>query len=216
MGAQPQSSPTVSRSSGALRAVLEIEPAGRAACPVVDGVPEAVAVSQSLSRCPEGQRCQTEVTVRADERAEHRFVSTDVSDRACICRTVESHECVFEIQSIESDRMVASVVLDSRAILSSVVADLRALGAAVRLRRIGRLNGNNGTDSTQTIEVDVGSVTEKQREAVELAIEMGYYEEPRRATLGDLADRLDISKSAVSQRLNAAEATVVSSLVESS
>lgn len=40
-----------------------------------------------------------------------------------------------------------------------------------------------------------------QREAIEQALEAGYFEVPRQTTLGDLATELGISDSAVSQRL---------------
>ncbi|WIV68601.1 helix-turn-helix domain-containing protein [Natrialbaceae archaeon AArc-T1-2] len=66
------------------------------------------------------------------------------------------------------------------------------------------------TSSEQTVvPVNVDTLTAKQREVVLLALEHGYYETPRRTTLGELADKLDISSSAASQRLNAAERTLI-------
>lgn len=65
-----------------------------------------------------------------------------------------------------------------------------------------------------SVTVDLGMLTEKQQEALELALEASYYEQPRDATLADLADRLDISKSAVSQRLRAAETKLVQNALE--
>jgi predicted DNA binding protein len=40
------------------------------------------------------------------------------------------------------------------------------------------------------------SLTENQREAILLALEMGYFEEPRGATLNEVADELGISQPA--------------------
>lgn len=49
---------------------------------------------------------------------------------------------------------------------------------------------------------EAGSVvTEKQRRALETALEMGYYDVPRGAHLDDVADTLDISPSAASTLL---------------
>ena len=59
--------------------------------------------------------------------------------------------------------------------------------------------------------VDLSVLTDKQREAVELALREGYYDRPREADLTVLADALDISKSAVSQRLRTAERKLVKS-----
>lgn len=63
--------------------------------------------------------------------------------------------------------------------------------------------------------ITVDHLSEKQREVVELAIEAGYYDEPRQATLSDLAEMLGVSPSAVSQRLNAVEHKLIRSLGQS-
>ncbi|MFB6137514.1 MAG: helix-turn-helix domain-containing protein [Halobacteriaceae archaeon] len=52
-------------------------------------------------------------------------------------------------------------------------------------------------------------VTEEQREALLTALEAGYFEIPRRATLVDLSEELSISDSAVSQRLRRGTANVL-------
>lgn len=44
-------------------------------------------------------------------------------------------------------------------------------------------------------------VTPRQREAMLLALHLGYFDEPRRATLSDVADELGISRQAVAARL---------------
>lgn len=59
------------------------------------------------------------------------------------------------------------------------------------------------------VTLDVGILTDKQRDALELALEQGYYERPRNASLSDLAEQLDISKSAVSQRIRSAEIKLI-------
>lgn len=55
-------------------------------------------------------------------------------------------------------------------------------------------------------------LTERQREVVETAIELGYYESPRKATYEDIAVDLDCSPSAVGQHLRRAEAKVMSTV----
>jgi predicted DNA binding protein len=56
-----------------------------------------------------------------------------------------------------------------------------------------------------TVEFDLGSLTDKQRQTLRLALRTGYYERPRETDLTELATELGISKSAVSQRLRTAE-----------
>ena len=65
-----------------------------------------------------------------------------------------------------------------------------------------------------SIRVDVEALTPKQWEALELAFEEGYYDQPRTVDLETLAAELSISKSAVSQRLRSAEARVAGSVLD--
>ncbi|MFC7076733.1 helix-turn-helix domain-containing protein [Haloarcula halophila] len=60
-------------------------------------------------------------------------------------------------------------------------------------------------------------LTDSQREALLLAVESGYFEEPRNATLGEVAADLDISQPAASGLLRRAiKRLVVSSLLDDS
>lgn len=54
-----------------------------------------------------------------------------------------------------------------------------------------------------------GDLTEAQTEALTVALAMGYFEVPRRATLSDVATELGISDSAVSQRIRRGVGTVL-------
>jgi len=60
-------------------------------------------------------------------------------------------------------------------------------------------------DGTVPCWIPVEGVTDKQLEATTLAVENGYYEQPREADLTDIAATIGITPSAVSQRLNAVE-----------
>jgi predicted DNA binding protein len=61
---------------------------------------------------------------------------------------------------------------------------------------------------------DPFDLTDEQREALELALERGYFEVPRRATLSDLAGDLDVSQQAVSERLRRGTQKVIRGLVD--
>lgn len=60
-----------------------------------------------------------------------------------------------------------------------------------------------------SVSVDLAVLTDKQREALALALDLGYYRRPRDVDLAQLAERFDITKSAVSQRLRSAETKIV-------
>jgi len=59
------------------------------------------------------------------------------------------------------------------------------------------------------------ALTARQQEVVELAVEHGYYDSPRRCTLSDLADRLDVNKSVVSRILQRAEGHIITAYCSS-
>jgi predicted DNA binding protein len=68
-------------------------------------------------------------------------------------------------------------------------------------------------EESRSLSIDVSNLTEKQWEALEIAHELGHYQTSRGGNLEEIANRLDISKSAVSQRLRAAESKIVSSIL---
>jgi len=57
-------------------------------------------------------------------------------------------------------------------------------------------------------------LTERQREVLAAAVEMGYYRTPRETTCGAIADRLDIAEGTVVEHLQKVESTVLPTLVE--
>lgn len=54
-----------------------------------------------------------------------------------------------------------------------------------------------------------GELTERQREVVAAAVDVGYYEEPREATLADVAAVTDCTPSTAAEHLRKAEAAVM-------
>lgn len=76
---------------------------------------------------------------------------------------------------------------------------------------IRRMVHNPDSDNSDQDRAFVG-VTDKQREALELALERGYFEVPRQASATELAADLDISRQAFSRRLQRAQQSVFSNL----
>lgn len=72
-----------------------------------------------------------------------------------------------------------------------------------------------GESGPRPCTLSVDEVTAKQMEAARLAVRMGYYQKPKEADLGDVADELGVSKSAVSQRLSALKRKMMVELIDS-
>ncbi|MFC5972261.1 helix-turn-helix domain-containing protein [Halomarina salina] len=82
----------------------------------------------------------------------------------------------------------------TREALAETVSTLDRFDVEARLSQIGCRSGSAGTD-----------LTEKQRETVAVAFERGYFEIPRQVSLEDLAEELDVTHQALSERLRRAE-----------
>lgn len=96
-----------------------------------------------------------------------------------------------------------------------VVGDAEALQRAledapepidVQIDEIGRFPGR--VDDPATI------LSERQREAVEIAGELGYYEQPRGATHEEIAAELDCAPATASDHLQKAEAKLVTAVLD--
>ena len=194
-----------------LRATLWVEPSPEGGCGVVglDERPEQVTQNlvSGTSAGPGPRRdCCAEVTVSGEGSSQFLKRRTDSS---CICPVFSEHDCVATIDGVEDGQFVVSLSVPGREELASIVEALRERGATPRLHRITSARTARGS---RLLELEADSITDKQREAVEVAVESGYYERPRRADLGDLADQLEVSRSAVSQRLSAVESKLVDEL----
>ncbi|MFC7137033.1 helix-turn-helix domain-containing protein [Halobaculum litoreum] len=90
---------------------------------------------------------------------------------------------------------------DVQAAVAAVPGDIR-----VDVERVGR---------GRIDRPDAGdALTDRQREALATAVDLGYYDTPRGATIADVAAALGRSRSTVGEHLQRAEATVITRLFE--
>lgn len=198
--------------SGDLRAELRVRPRRELVCPLLEGDDAGIVAAHDLV-CPDGSckfGCECRAAVTTNDSS--RIVGKEIEDD-CVCPVFRNHACIASIEAFDSGELVVTLSLPSRELLPEIVEDLRNRGAAVELRSISRIASGGDLDRRE-LTIDSGAITDKQREAIEVAIVEGYYDSPRRADLEDLADRLGISRSAVSQRLTVAETTLVRALHE--
>jgi len=82
---------------------------------------------------------------------------------------------------------------DLRAAVDAIPDDIR-----VELDRAGEYDGRAAGDG----------LTDRQRAALDAAVDVGYYEVPREGSVEDVAERLDCSPATASEHLRKAEATL--------
>ncbi len=90
---------------------------------------------------------------------------------------------------------------DVQALVDGVPGDIRVDAERVGSGRIDRRTA-------------LDRLTDRQREAVAAAVDLGYYDTPRSATVADVATELDRAISTVGEHLQRAEAKVMTRLFE--
>ena len=201
-----------------LRAQLVIEPHPDSNCAIVDQGVDIESLTQELKRpvaCFERNcsrencgECHAEVTLTEPADQQRKYLKSSVHPK-CICPVFEEYDCIPSINGVRGGAVVAVVTVRNRETLKAVLDGLRAVDAEVSIDWLIR-----GQEVDATLEICVDGITEKQEAALEIALEDGYYETPRETDLGELAETLSISESAVSQRLNAAETKLVRAFLD--
>lgn len=182
-----------------LRVDLDIDPGTDWDCPIVDGVDNVAEVDINAV----GDECSVDLKPADGDEI---FRATGEVDDNCLCYVFQQHGCVPRVQRVHEGTMLVTTYVDDRSTVREIVEGLRTILGNVRLVRLAVVEG---PDATEQVTFDLSDLTPKQREGLELAVVRGYFDEDGGADLTELADELDISKSALSQRLRTAQAKLV-------
>lgn len=192
-----------SRTNALLSAELLVRPPAGANCALVENQEDG-AITRHNFWTGEGSTCRSEFV--SDETT--RVLESDV-EPSCACPIFVNHDCVMSVDGFRDGWLQITATAEGRDSLSGVITALREHGATIHLEKLCITQAG---EATETIEIPVDAITDKQREAVRTAIEHGYYDSPRQSELADLAELLGVTRSAVSQRLNAVEKKLVTEL----
>lgn len=120
------------------------------------------------------------------------------------CELGRSHCQEFALCDVDfddADDGVRFCVVADHDELGAFYESLRQSGVTYSIGQVGDYEGE-----LQSIE----GLTGRQREVLNCAYEMGYYDVPREVTLSDIADRLEIDRSTVCEHIQRAENRVLS------
>lgn len=95
-------------------------------------------------------------------------------------------------------------IIGSQEDIAAEIGDYDEAGMSVFLQRIGDYSGPRHT---------LDALTARQREILETAYDLGYFDVPRSASTIDVADELQLDSSTVSEHLQRAERNLVGSLL---
>ncbi|MFD1598268.1 helix-turn-helix domain-containing protein [Halobellus rarus] len=158
---------------------------------------------------PQGSDLEFEEVFSYGSERVYRFERAQ--DRTCFCECIEQFGCpVRDVHSRDGSLTVSFHAPDVDT-LRSVVARLDDRWSDVSVRRLVRSDA--GREGSDLVLVDRGELTERQREVLETAHEMGYFEYPKRANAGDVADELGVDDSTFVEHLSAAQGKLLSSIL---
>lgn len=197
-----QSAPCRDMDDQPLRVVIRIEP--DTDCPVVhfEGKPQHIQAQLA------GDTCLSKAIVKRSETVIEQS-ETELED-GCVCSVFHDHACVADITSAADGAITITTYVSDREVLEDLIGDLQEVGTSIELMEI--VSNYDGHLADRVEEVDLSTLTDKQREAAEMAIEMGYYKRPRETSLEEMAADLGISPQALSQRLGAVEEKLITQI----
>jgi len=133
--------------------------------------------------------------------------------RGCACERVEGFGYpVVDTHTRDGDLFLTFHVPDTEA-LKGVMNRLGERYPDVEVRRLIRSEtGEN--EARDLVLVDRSELTRKQEEALRTAHEMGYFEHPKGANAGEVADELGVSTSTFTEHLAAAQRKVMRSILD--
>lgn len=111
--------------------------------------------------------------------------------------TTDDHDAlVGNCETTVTDRGVLVSLVGSQEAIRDMLRNYEAAGATPDLCKLSEYEGGQSV---------LDALTERQREVIEMAYEMGFYEIPRRVSTEDIAEKLDIDAATVSEHLQRAE-----------
>lgn len=187
-----------------LRIVLEIDRGGP--CCMDEYADRVVDVDVRLDE----ETCNVDATIKDTEGEGHRtmFLSEDLCSH-CPGKIFSKHDCLPRYRRIDDGSFLMETYASDTDTISEIVSEVRTVSDNVSVKSIVPTKDSDGGEIEL---VDVTEMTHKQRRALRYAKEAGYYDPDKKVSLGELADQMEVSTSALSQLLQRAEANVVRQL----
>lgn len=130
--------------------------------------------------------------------------------QGCACELVERYEC--PVRSIRADggELKLTFYAEELETVRNAVGDLKESCDGVHLQRL--YEAGDGP-SRNLVYIDRDLFTDRQREVLRTAHEMGYFAYPKRANAGEVAASLGIATTTFSEHLSTAQAKLLDRLL---
>lgn len=130
----------------------------------------------------------------------------------CACDRLEAVGVPVSESRFEEGRLQLTFHVESTEQLQQAVRKLRERAETVSVKQL--VGSDSMLDPGTVSTVDMGGLTDRQSEVLQVAHRQGYFEQPRRTSISGLATELDLSPSTVTQHLYTAMGKVFDQVVE--
>jgi predicted DNA binding protein len=175
-----------------------------------DNVVEEFAMRATASDPPDHPSGEVTKVFERGSQAVYRFERAD--RQHCPCECVESHG--LPVVDIQGERGTLYLVFHTpdQETLREVIASIREHHPQVEVRRLVRSTPEDGVDTL--VFFDRGKLTDRQEEVLQTAHREGYFEHPKGANAGEIAEILDITTATFVQHLSAAQQKLLDSILD--
>ncbi|WP_148414529.1 transcriptional regulator NarO [Haloferax sp. KTX1] len=147
-----------------------------------------------------------------EQKTIYRVTSGPAEGPRCACELVECHGCPVRHLEAECGTVVLSFVASDLTSFRDIVVNLKSEFDGISLRRLTQSEPDSVSSSL--VFVDRDKLTARQREVLETAHEMGYFDHPREANATEVAAALDINRSTFTEHLSAAQSKLLDAILD--
>jgi predicted DNA binding protein len=144
-----------------------------------------------------------------DRESIYRFEREHTAD--CACEIIERTGTPLSSVHAQNGSLLLSFRTLELAEIAEIVDELRAYFDGVLVED---LTQDHEDGSADPVVVDRDVLTSRQREILETAHEMGYFEYPKGANATDVAAELDVARSTFTEHLAAAQTKLMDAILE--
>ncbi|MFB6200772.1 MAG: helix-turn-helix domain-containing protein [Halorhabdus sp.] len=147
---------------------------------------------------------------RDDRRTIYRLQRT--RGQGCVCECIEREGCTVRDVRVHDGTLYVTVLASELDGVRAVVSALRESHDCVKVGKLVRAPPEHDGQSLWVTDPD--ELTPRQREVLETAYEMGYFEYPREATAEAVATELDVATPTFTEHIAAAHRNLLEGLFE--
>lgn len=132
------------------------------------------------------------------------------SGQGCACELIERHGSPIHTIYADDGQLSLTFYAEDLQTVRQAIADLKDVSDGIHLKRLYQSDDESSRD---LVYIDRGLFTERQREVLRTAHEMGYFAHPKESNAGEVAASLDIATTTFVEHLSTAQSKLLDHLL---